>query len=732
MSHESCPRQIAFSLPGVPGVLVTATEVSGTIEFAVDVIDSTKSTGDLRALFFHIDEAELAGLTVTSSSPLLKESRVGKNNVIDLGDGANLSGKVKTGFDVGLEWGTPGNKKDDINFEVKFTLSNSSGDLDLDDIGRMLFGAKLDAVGGPGGPRGSTSKLTVVAPHAPDAVDDAVEIFEDGAAGLNSPSKTPAPVEFFVLANDTDEDGASTLLIDHIIEEDGPQHGTAEVSADGKSILYTPDGDYSGTDSFWYCLTDGNGGQDSALVTVTIKAVADEPVITFEVAQGSHINETLITVTATQNDDDQSEDITSLSWAVAGGGAPAGVTITPAGPVAGSGDQLIQQFVVTTAAEQDWNFDIDFTAVSTEASNGDEELHTEARNIEIDYTGNFDTLTYGVVDQSIWSTGDEFVRDYDEFLGVDESFSATLGDDVITGTFLKGSASIKAGFDVDFHFEGGQIDATVPIDVSIETTYNKTTDTLYIDPSLALGSGGSFVTTGPEGSFKLDFIFEAMASLHASLLYVDLYNDSFSSNHSENILDLDSSDPAAVYTILGGLVDIGFEWPHISVTGETSGSGTSNDFLFATLDVDQLANFLLSGALSFLDSDPLDGGNFELLDFDITGGLNFHPELCPWSRLDGGQFGARGRYGHTADLRHADHHPQRPFARRRWRQDGVVLVRARSQCNAGQRDRAGRQHRRSFVDPEKLRFRVGRSALRHRRRTAVHRLRRDVRAERRR
>lgn len=626
MSHPDCPRQMRFTLPGLPGVEITATEVGGTIEFTIDVIDSATSTGDLRALFFHIDPEELPGLTVTSSEPLLTEWRVENNNVIDLGDGANLNGKVKGGFDVGLEWGTPGGKKDDINYEVKFALSNGTGDLTLDDLGGMLFGAKLDSIGGPGGPRGSTSKLTTVAPFAPDAVDDVKNIHEDGAPDADSPSKTPAAIEIDVLANDTDVDAApGTLVIDHIIEGAGPLHGTVEII--NNKIYYTPDLDYSGTDEFWYCMTDGNGGQDSAKVTVNIAAVADDPLITFNVAQGSHINETLVIVTATQDDADGSEDITSLTWEVVGG-LPAGVTITPL-PAAGLGtDQLVQQFVVTTPAEMDWNFDIAFTAVSTESSNGDTESHTATQNIEIDYTSNFATLTYEAVDQSIWSTGDEFVFDYEEFLGINKSASATLGDDDITGTFLKGSASIKAGFDIDVHFEGGQIDATVPIDVTVNTTYNKTTDTVYIDPYLSLGLGGSFTTQGPEGSFLLDFIFEASANLHASLLWFDVYKDGFTENRSENIFDLDSSDPASVYTLLGGLIDIGFEWPHLSVTGGLSGSGTSNDFLFLTLDVDQLANLLLGGALSFIDPNPTDPDNFELIDLDITGGLNFIQEFA--------------------------------------------------------------------------------------------------------
>jgi hypothetical protein len=625
MSHPDCPRSVSFNLAGVPGVQITAVEVAGTIQFTVDVQDSAKSTGDLRALFFHINEAELTGLTVTSSDPLLTESRVGRNNVLDLGDGANLTGAVKKGFDVGTEWGSPGTKPNDINFPVHFTISNTTGDLTLDDIGGQLFGAKIDSVGGRGGPRGSSAKLTGTAPWAPDAVDDSYNIFEDGAANAASPSKTPLAIVFDVLGNDTDHDSLhSDLTIDHLVAGAGPSHGTVTIV--NNQISYTPDLDYSGTDSFWYCMSDGHGGQDSAMVTVNIAAVADDPLITFQIDPGATVNETLVTVTATENDADHSETITSLDWAVAGG-LPTGVTITPLGPIAGSAGSITQQFVVTTAAETDYNFNIGFTGTATEASNSDTETNSGSQNILIDFTHNLSNLNFAATDQSIWSTGDEFTYDLDKFLGVDKSYSATLGDDDITGTFLKGSAHLKAGFQIDAHFAGGQIDANIPVDVTVDTTYNKTTDTLYFNPSMAIGTGASFTTTGPEGSFSLDFIFDAGASLQASLLWVDLYNDSFSENLSQNIIAFNSTDPPPdPTTFLGGIFDLGVAWPHISVTGDTSGSGTSNDFLYGTLDIDALAAYFLP-VLHLLDADPTDPDNFELLDFDLTAGLNVIQEF---------------------------------------------------------------------------------------------------------
>lgn len=67
-----------------------------------------------------------------------------------------------------------------------------------------------------------------------------------------------------VLANDADSNG-DTLQIQSIVQ---PSHGSAAV--DGNNIVYTPAADYSGSDSFTYTVSDGNGGSATALVTLTV------------------------------------------------------------------------------------------------------------------------------------------------------------------------------------------------------------------------------------------------------------------------------------------------------------------------------------------------------------------------------------------------------------------------------------------------------------------------------
>ena len=74
-------------------------------------------------------------------------------------------------------------------------------------------------------------------------------------------------VVFSVLANDSDIDG-DTLTANLL---SAPANGSLTLNANGITT-YTPDPNFSGTDSFMYQACDGNGGCDLATVTVTVLA----------------------------------------------------------------------------------------------------------------------------------------------------------------------------------------------------------------------------------------------------------------------------------------------------------------------------------------------------------------------------------------------------------------------------------------------------------------------------
>lgn len=71
-----------------------------------------------------------------------------------------------------------------------------------------------------------------------------------------------------VLANDSDPDGDSlTLSVDS-----GPSNGSAVV--DGDNIVYTPNNNFFGSDSFTYEINDGNGETATATVSLTVREAA--------------------------------------------------------------------------------------------------------------------------------------------------------------------------------------------------------------------------------------------------------------------------------------------------------------------------------------------------------------------------------------------------------------------------------------------------------------------------
>jgi len=630
-------RSIRFTIPGSagsPGVEVYIVEDNGKLIFSLDVLDNSKPTADLRGLFFNFsDPGKLAGLSYTGGSGLIAGMQAKAGKINDLGHGVNMNGAVKGGFDAGLEFGGPGIGKDkaDVSGPVSFTLDNAAHNLTLDDVANTLFGARLTSVGSPTGQRSDSAKLTFVAPAAPNAHDDSYSLFEDGQSGLDKPSHTPIGTLFQVLSNDTDADG-DKLTITSI---EGVQHGTAIIvdgnDADtlvGDAILYTPFADYAGTDSFLYRVTDNHGGTDAARVNLNINAVADAPTLTYEIKAGDSVNEVRLIVTATQTDLDKSEFVDRISLS----NLPANVVVSEKtfDPDTKAG-QLVHEFVLKLPENQDVNFDLGISAWSKEISNGDEQVTTKTVPITLEHTLTHTDAAFHAVDQSIWNNGSQFTFTDDRFLGIDTSWTKS------GGTFVEGSTDghIKAGFQSTLKFEGGEIDASVPYDISVETNYNKTTDVLYLTADAVLGSA-TFATEGPEGSYKLDFLYDLLMHATGGLDFGELgtwdildatvgpYSGSF------NILNL-TSDNLGLEVPLGAGFSLNFQWPNIdtasavSSTNVINSSGASNNFLTLGLDVDDLIFKLLKIPNPF--DIPIDllvaTGNAEIADLDLSAGLNF-------------------------------------------------------------------------------------------------------------
>lgn len=126
----------------------------------------------------------------------------------------------------------------------------------------------------------------------PVAVADAATVVEDSSTLV------------LVLANDTDADGASCgaaidpTSVTIVIQ---PAHGTAVPDATGR-VLYTPNPDYCGADSFSYRISDGLCGSDPAIVTLDVTPLNDDPVAVDDAASVSEGGMVQIPILANDSD----------------------------------------------------------------------------------------------------------------------------------------------------------------------------------------------------------------------------------------------------------------------------------------------------------------------------------------------------------------------------------------------------------------------------------------------
>ena len=111
-------------------------------------------------------------------------------------------------------------------------------------------------------------------------------------------------------SNDSDPNGDALT----IASATNGTNGSVVVAGDGLSLTYTPDADYSGSDSFTYTIDDGRGETDTATFSMTVNSVNDDPIAVADTE--SLTTNTTVTISVLGNDTDVESDpltITSVT-----------------------------------------------------------------------------------------------------------------------------------------------------------------------------------------------------------------------------------------------------------------------------------------------------------------------------------------------------------------------------------------------------------------------------------
>ena len=140
--------------------------------------------------------------------------------------------------------------------------------------------------------------------HSPIAVDDSVSTNQETSVAIN------------VLSNDSDPDNDSLSIT--TFDTTSVKNGKIVESSSG-ILTYTPAQGISGTDTFHYTVSDGNGGTDQGTVTVNIISTNTNPIAVDDTVDTNQDKTVIINVLANDSDPDNDSlliatfDVTSVN-----------------------------------------------------------------------------------------------------------------------------------------------------------------------------------------------------------------------------------------------------------------------------------------------------------------------------------------------------------------------------------------------------------------------------------
>ncbi len=239
----------------------------------------------------------------------------------------------------GINVATAGGFTDADNATLTYSATGLPAGLSIDSATGAITGT-IDRSASQGGAAGVYS-VTVTARDAAGAATTQTfnwTVTNPGPTATNNTASTneDAPIPAInVLANDSDPDGDPLT-----VTAASAVNGTVTINADG-TLLYTPNANFSGSDTITYTISDGQGGTATATVAITVAAVNDAPT-----PVGSLLPQTNIDATAGINVATAGgfTDVDNATLAYSAAGLPAGLSIDAAtGAITGTIDRSASQ-----------------------------------------------------------------------------------------------------------------------------------------------------------------------------------------------------------------------------------------------------------------------------------------------------------------------------------------------------------------------------------------------------
>jgi large repetitive protein len=300
---------------------------------------------------------------------------------------------------------------------------------------------------------------SVLTGNSLSSIDDALVTNEDTPLTIAAST---------LLGNDTDEDG-DTLSI---ISVQGATNGTVTLNDDG-TITFTPEANYNGEATFTYTISDGNGGTDTATVTLYVNAINDAPVAADDAFKTDE--DTALTMDVLGNDTDEDNDTLSVTEATSDDGT---VTINDDGTLNFTPNANFTGVATITYTISDGNGGTD-TATVLVTVNAVE--HTPTLSVD---TGNEDNANDTVLESGL-STGSSpsasdttaegtfTVSDPD---GLDDITSVTIGTTTFTiGTDVGEFPDLASLVGESISTTSGTVEITAYNDGVFSYTYTLTT-----------------------------------------------------------------------------------------------------------------------------------------------------------------------------------------------------------------------------------------------------------------